>query len=120
MQETHSVENDTRFWKQQWGDLVFFSHGTSHSAGVMILFNRFPGNVINHISDSNGHWLMVSVEFNNENYILVCIYGFNQKVQNKSMFKSLQMLLKRWRITYSTDKIMIGGDFNLVPDLWLD
>lgn len=58
--ETHSVEEGVNFWKLQWGDSIFFSHGTSHLAGVMILFNRFPGKVINHISDINGHWLMVS------------------------------------------------------------
>ena len=51
LQETHSTEEDVKFWKLQRGDSIFFSHGTSHSAGVMILFNRFPGKVINHISD---------------------------------------------------------------------
>lgn len=53
LQETHSVAADTNFWKQQWGDTALFSHRTSHSAGVVILFNRFSGKVTNHTSDSN-------------------------------------------------------------------
>ena len=73
LQETHSVEADTNFWKQQWGDTALFSHGTSHSAGVMVLFNRFSGNVINHISDINGHWLMVAIKLNYVNYTCIWI-----------------------------------------------
>ena len=119
-QETHSVEADTIFWKQQWGDCVFFSHGTSHSVGVMILFNRFSGNVIYHTSDINGHWLMMVIEFNDVNYILICVYGYNRRTQNKQIYSSLSKMLEGWKVTYSTDKVIVGGDFNLVPDLWMD
>jgi len=47
LQETHSVLNDEKFWKTQWGDLALFAHGSSHS-GVMLLFNRFEGSIIVH------------------------------------------------------------------------
>lgn len=57
LQETHSVRTDEKFWKIQWGDYAFFAHGTSYSAGVMILFNRFPGSIIDHKEDTEGHWL---------------------------------------------------------------
>lgn len=120
LQETHSVEADTTFWKQQWGDCVFFSHGTSHSAGVMILFNKFSGNVIYHTSDINGHWLMMVIEFNDANYILICVYGYNRRTQNKQLYSSLSKMLEGWKVTYGTDKVIVGGDFNLVPDLWMD
>lgn len=50
-----------------------FSVVMEHLARVMILFNRFPGNVINHKSDTTGHWLMVVVEINGVNYILLWI-----------------------------------------------
>lgn len=46
LQETHSNKDDEKFWKQQWGDNILYSHGTSHSAGVMILFFRFVGKII--------------------------------------------------------------------------
>lgn len=120
LQETHSVEADTKFWKQQWGDTALFSHGTSHSAGVMILLNRFSGRVINHTSDKNGHWIMVAIEFIGVNYILVCVYAYNKKAQNKTFFSSLSELLEQWKLTYTTDKVIVGGDYNLAPDLWMD
>lgn len=119
LQETHSAVTDTKFWKQQWGD-IFFSHGTPHSAGVMILINRFSGNILDHKSDSKGHWLMVVIELNAVNYILLCIYGFNQRTQNKDLFSSLSRLIEGWKVIFKTDKIVIGGDFNLAPDRWLD
>ncbi len=120
LQETHSTEADTKFWKNQWGDNIFFSHGTSHSAGVMILFNRFSGNVINHLSDINGHWLIMAIEFNDVHYILVCVYGYNTRSQNKQLYSSLIKILESWKVTHATDKVITGGDFNLVPDLWMD
>lgn len=97
-----------------------FSHGTSHSARVMILFNRFSGNLINHTSDISGHWLTMVIKFNGVNYILLCVYGCKRRTQNKLFYPSLSWLLEGWKVTSTTDKITVGRDFNLVPDLWLD
>ncbi len=55
LQETHSSEVDTKFWANQWGDRILFSHGTNKSAGVAICFNRFPGDIITHRADDQGH-----------------------------------------------------------------
>lgn len=63
---------------------------------------------------------MVAIEFNDVNYILLCVYGYNQKTQNKKLFSSLSRLIEEWKVTYTTDKIIMGGDFNLAPDLWLN
>lgn len=86
----------------------------------MILFNRFSGNVINHASDIHGRWLMVAIELNGVHYILLCLYGYNNRSQNKQSYLSLIGQLERWRVTYSTDKVIMGGDFKLVVDRWWD
>ena len=40
LQETYSELSDESFWKNEWGDEVFFfSHGTRHSKGTCILLN---------------------------------------------------------------------------------
>ncbi len=52
--------------------------------------------------------------------ILLCVYGCNKKAQNKTFFSSLSKLLEEWKVTYTTDKVIVGGDYNLVPDLWMD
>uniref|UniRef100_A0A3B3ST53 exodeoxyribonuclease III n=1 Tax=Paramormyrops kingsleyae TaxID=1676925 RepID=A0A3B3ST53_9TELE len=61
LQETHSSKEEETFWKHQWGEGILYSHGTAHSAGVMILFNNFAGKVIDHNSDEAGHWIMVKL-----------------------------------------------------------
>lgn len=43
LQETHSSDSDTKFWKSQWGNAGHFSHGTNHSAGVLIFQHKFKG-----------------------------------------------------------------------------
>ena len=39
--------------------------------------------------------------------------GYNKKAQNKNFFSSLSKLLEEWKVSYTTDKIIIGGEFNL-------
>ena len=38
LQETHTIEKDIQTWTKEWGNHVLFSHGTSASRGVAILF----------------------------------------------------------------------------------
>lgn len=112
--------DNEKFWKNQWGDYAFFAHGTSHSAGVMILFNRFPGNIMDHKKDTEGHWLMVVVETNDKRYILICVYGFNNQAINVKLYEKLSQLIIEWKTTYDSDKVILGGDHNIAPDSWLD
>lgn len=120
LQETHSQKDDETFWKTQWGDQLFFAHGTSHSAGVLVLFNRFKGNVIDHTCDPEGHWLLLLVEMYGTQYLLACVYGYNNKVLNKNFLDELSSLIRDWKLSYNIDKIIIGGDFNITPCKWMD
>ena len=86
----------------------------------MVLFHRFPGKVIDHISDKNGHWLIVITEINDENFIFVCVNGYNERGKNRILISDICKHITDGMLAYSTDKIIVGGDFNLVPDLWLD
>ena len=38
LQETHSSNLDVKFWKGQWGNKIYRSHGTNRSVGVSIFF----------------------------------------------------------------------------------
>lgn len=120
LQETHSSSEEAKFWKLQWGDKICFSHGTSHSAGVMVMFYKFPGSLLEHISDTNGHWVTVIVEIDGNKIILVCVYGYNNKAMNSKFFADLGVMIKQWKIKYSTDQVILGGDFNVTPDDLID
>ena len=116
LQETHSGATDEKLWKQHWGDKILFSHGTSNSAGVMILFNRLPGKIMEHKSDTGGHWLMVVVEIHDQRFILTCVYGYNNPTNNRAIMESLGILINEWKTTFMTEKVILGGDFNIAPN----
>ncbi len=63
----------------------------------MVLFNRFEGSVIFHEGDTEGHWLMIAVEIHDKCYILLCIYGYNNKVANRELFEKLGKLVNEWK-----------------------
>lgn len=46
LQETHSADSDVSFWSNQWGSKILFSHGSTRSGDVAILFNNFPGDLV--------------------------------------------------------------------------
>ena len=46
LQETHSSE----FWKGQWGNGIYCSHGTNHSAGVSVFLHTFRGDILEVVS----------------------------------------------------------------------
>lgn len=91
MQETHSCEADTFFWKNQWGDNIIFSHGSDRSGGVAICFNRFPGEIVASKIDKDGHWITVVVNLEGKFAILINIYGHNNDAitENIAEFKNM-------------------------------
>lgn len=120
LQETHSDDSDVKFWSQQWGDKIFFSHGTNCSAGVAICFNRCPGKILCNKADENGHWVACALNIDNIVIILVNIYGYNSDQKNRSLLHQISLILKELQAKFPTDYMVIGGDFNLTPDEWLD
>ncbi len=120
LQETHSNDIDEKFWSNQWGDKILFCHGTNRSAGVAILLNNFPGQVLTTNRDPLGHWILCVFEANDDFMILGNIYGYNNPNQNKSMFAEITKTIKVLCQRYPTDNLIFGGDYNMVMDEWLD
>ncbi len=86
-QETHSSFKDETFWRNQWGGNILFCHGTNHSAGVLILFDRnFSGSILQSFSSSEGRWIIVVILLGDFLFILANVYGFNNHTQNSSFF----------------------------------
>lgn len=49
-QESQSIPADTNFWRSQWGNDVWFSHGSERSAGVTTAKHIFNGDVLHSLS----------------------------------------------------------------------
>lgn len=116
LQETHSVVNDVAFWSSQWGEKILFSHGSSHSAGVAVLFNNCPGKIVSARTDLSGHWLAVVLDIENIFFILFNVYGYNNSKLNQNLLHEVSSVISDLKRSYPTDNIIVGGDFNEVPD----
>lgn len=120
LQETHSDISDVKFWSQQWGDKILFSHGTNRSAGVAICFNRCPGKILGEKADKDGHWVACVLEIDANLIILINIYGYNNDNKNKNLLHQISEVIIELKAKFPTDHIIVGGDFNLAPDEWMD
>lgn len=80
--------------------------------------NNFPGEVITHRTDTEGHWLTAVVKIEGSFIILFNVYGYNN--QNKVMLDDITKVISELKCRYPTDYILCGGDWNLTPNEWLD
>ena len=109
LQETHSTPEIERFWCHEWGFKIEFSHGSSASAGVCILFKPSAAyEILSVDKDSNGRLLLILLKINETLFTVVNIYGPNK--DEDSFFTSLQSVLH----DKGEEPFIIGGDFNTV------
>lgn len=72
LQETHSSDTDSKFWKSQWGDQAYFAHASHRSVGVTLLFNKFTGDTLEKFISEEGRWIIIVVK-------LDYVYGHNER-----------------------------------------
>ena len=78
LQETHSDKNYENFWKNQWGELAWFSSYSSNSRGVAILIrNTISVKVDSMFKDPNGRFLILNAFLNDLFVTLVNVYAPN-------------------------------------------
>lgn len=121
-QESHSTVQDVNFWRSQWGNAIWASHASEHSAGVCTLLNHFSGGILHSDSDPMGHYLLLVIEFNSQcsKIILLNFYGYNSKSDNESLLDCVEERLLVWLGKYPDSLIIMGGHFNTVLDNTLD
>ena len=96
-------------WEAEWGGKVFFSHGSTHSKGVMILVNpKVELKIEKVISDNNGRYIILDAMVDDLHVILVNIYAPNDLNQQLAFFNDLQHTLQE----FTQEVIIMGGDFN--------
>lgn len=120
LQETHSCEDDRKFWKSQWGDQLYLSHASNNSAGVAILFNKFKGDILETHLSEEGRWIILVLKVNNIILIVNNNYGHNNNALAKNMFIQLTVNLIRLKEKYKEAHLMIGGDLNDTADDSMD
>ena len=115
LQETHSTKNCEKMWSAEWGSGIFFSHGTSASAGVAVLFNQNRITQVKDLSiDVNGRYICLDMVVNDYQFVLAAIYAPNRNPQ--PFFETIKHVL----VKMNAVEMMLMGDFNLVLDVKLD
>ena len=62
LQETYSSPEDEKLWSTEWGAIIIYSHGTTHSKGVCILLNpSSPFNLSSIQVDTEGSFLIAKL-----------------------------------------------------------
>ena len=120
LQETYSSPEVESRWRNEWGGKVYFVHGTNHGRGVMILFK--PGldaEVISTHQDDIGRLLLIEVKLHDVTYKLVNVYAPNSEESQLHFYGYLKNFMSRYMYVTSEDRILLGGDFNVImnPDL---
>ena len=121
LQETHYTFNDENIWKIDFNVPVFYSHSTSQSCGVLIVF--FFGNlnflVYKQVGDKNGRILILDVNIDEIRYVLVNIYNANTEVGQVQVLRELSKLMKNINFL-KENRIVLAGDLNVFFDSKLE
>ena len=119
-QETHSIESDILLWKKEWNGNLFINHGTSNSKGVMIaLSSELECEILKYDCDEEGRLQILSLNYENEKFLLVNIY--NENTEQKQIDLIIKLLTKLENFGELGDhKLIFGGDWNFIFNIDLD
>lgn len=119
MQETYSTAEVEHRWKNEWGGQVFYSHGTPHSRGVMVLIRPgFDAKITNVERDNIGRFMLVEATIEDAPFKLINIYSPNNEEPQVHFYNYLKNMLTA--NCKSDDNILLGGDFNIPFDPYMD
>ena len=109
LQETYSTNNLEKVWSNEWGNKIYFCHGSKHSKGVAILFNPKSRVEIEHqIQSEDGRILILRVQVDDVKLVCANIYTPNDTSSQITFIRHVQNLLQQ----FSGENIIVGGDFN--------
>ena len=120
LQETYSTPEVENIWKKQWKGDMFFSHGTFHSRGVLILVKeQFDFQLQSVKVDSQGRYILLEAMIQDSPFLMLNIYAPNKCAEQCDFFKIISEELKS-SSTPSDFSVVVGGDFNVIFDQDLD
>ena len=120
LQEKYCTSEVEDIWRTQWQGKLFFSHGTNHSCGVMVLVRSdLDFNLKSVEVDVQGRYAIMEADVQGSNFLFVNIYAPN-KVQEQCYFLDNLNNINENFVVNKEQKIVIGGDFNTALDSDLD
>ena len=113
LQETYSTIDIESVWRTQWQGKLYFSHGSNHSCGVMILVRDDLDFKLNFVrSDDNGRYIIMEAEVQGSSFLFVNIYAPNSVQDQFCFYDNLNKNIEE-NIIEKDNRIILGGDFNV-------
>ena len=121
LQETFSTEDTEGMWKADWKGKMFFSHGSNHSRGVIIMFKSMVDFLTEKIIiDKEGRYVLMKGKCKGENIILGSVYfpTRNKETLQCNFLSDLDKILSS--VVSQEYSLIVGGDFNIAINRNLD
>jgi len=120
LQETYSTSDVIDSWKYQWPEDMYYSHGSNHSKGFLVLIREtFQFELKSIKKDTQGRLDIVDALVQECPVLLINIYAPNKTNEATDSYENLQSTLLE--SDYDQDyRIVIGGDFNAPLNFQLD
>ena len=99
---------------------MFYSHGTNHSRGVLILICDKLQFELKHVrSDTDGRYVLIDALIQDSPFLLLNIYSPNKAPEQHSFFSRVLSTLDE-ADSIPSGQLIIGGDFNVHLDAEMD
>ena len=100
--------------EKQWKGEMFFSHGTNHCRGVLILVkDRLDFKLQSVKSNSEGRYILLEALIQDSPFVLLNVYAPNKFTKQCDFFNKIAEELKS-SLTFSDFSLVVGGDFNMI------
>ena len=120
LQESYSTPEVENIWKSQWKGEMFFSHGTEHSKGVLILIkNSLEFELKTTKVDQNGRFIILEANVQDHPFLFVNLYAPNKTTEQSIFFEGISEEFDNFSLAEDCN-IVLGGDFNVIFDPDLD
>ena len=121
LQETFSTRDIEDRWSSIWEGSIYFSHGSNHSKGVLVLIAPMVDiEVMQVIKDSEGRYIFIDCKIQGFRLILGNVYFPTRNFENEqlSFLRKLRNILGR--LNEKGYPVIAGGDFNMILNSELD
>ena len=90
IQETYSTLEIVIDWKFQWCGEMFYSHGSNHSRGVLVLGNeQLQFELKNTVIDDKGRYLLLEATIQDSPFLLLNLYAPTKLNEQAAFSKKL-------------------------------
>ena len=119
LQETYSTHVNEQIWKNQWGGEIYFSHGTNHAKGCMILIKPgFDISVKKSMLDESGRYIMLETVIQGQSFHCLNVYAPCIETEQIRFYQTIHSLLEN---NITDDRyLLVGGDMNVIVNPAID